>query len=802
MAFTKVQSGFVDLTTTSGLSVGNGSATTPALNFGTNTTGLFGDNDEVGISVGSSRILTAKGGNIGINNASPSQKLEVNGTTRTSYLTLPNPGAGNAAITVDSTNAACLIRRNAGTGVGTSLGVLYSSAAPYLAYHMYANTNSSTYAEYPLKSSSTSTVNRSAILVNNYGIALGTGLTYGAGVNEAVPHTHFRYNAVVNTDGNLVLNQHTDDNTGNRGIYFRITPNQTLPFSTLSKALINFKRTTTNARGQLDLVVDDANDTNSVTVSDKPNLSLRTDKSVPQKFVHFATAEDFGTANGSTSSSGISSAMAGAGRSYITLQTVATNNAANCNDPAWISWKGSISDSAGSSLPCGGYSARMGGYRDYADNGSTSIGFESVGNVASDPHSMTRNMTIRYDGRVAIGTNLNPNCALDISTHTGAINLPKGTDAQRPTANGSAGMIRWNTNSSTLEFSDGNGWDYVWSKSAESSSSQIASTSGNIVTTSDGYKIHEFTSSGSFVNTGTAQVAEVFVVGGGGGGGGGGSNAGSPGGGGGGLAYGSISIPNGTYTVTVGGGGAGGVAAGSNDGSSSAGAAGVTSSIVIGGVTFQATGGGGGAGNSGSSNGGGGAFNPVAGGSGGTGTIGGGTSHTSPALRDGTPITSKYGTGGTGGSSGGLDGSGAGTAATDGSNGSNSAAGGGGGGDNKPDNGNTGPAGEGGNGDANFFTSGGGGGAADGDGNNVTNLAQGGTGKYIGGIGGDFNSSGTDGAGPNGGSKGQVGSARFNNGGGGGAYGGGGGGGADAANSHQGGGGQGGGGLVVIKYLV
>ena len=154
----------------------------------------------------------------------------------------------------------------------------------------------------------------------------------------------------------------------------------------------------------------------------------------------------------------------------------------------------------------------MGGYRDYSNDGSTSIGFESVGNVSANPHTMTRNMTIRYDGRVAIGTNLNPNCALDISTHTGAINLPKGTNAQRPTTNGSAGMIRWNTSSSTLEFSDGNGWDNVWSNSADSSSDQIASTSGNIVTTSDGYKIHEFTASGTFVNTGTAQVLSLIHI--------------------------------------------------------------------------------------------------------------------------------------------------------------------------------------------------------------------------------------------------------------------------------------------------
>ena len=506
MALTKVQSGFVDLTTSSGLSVGNGSSTTPALNFGTNTTGLFGDNDEVGISVGSSRILTAKGGNIGINNASPSQRLEVSGTTRTSYLTLPSPGSGNAAITVDSFNAGCLIRRNAGTGVGTSLGVLYSSAAPYLAYHMYANTNSSTHAEFPLKSSSSSSLTRSAILVNNYGVALGTGLQYNASVNEAIPHTHFRYNAVVNTDGDLVLNQHTDGDSGNRGIYFRITPNQTLPFSTLSKALINFKRTTTNARGQLDLVVDDANDTNSVTVSDKPNLSLRTDKNVPRKFVHFATAADFGTTNGNITNA-VSSDMAAGGRSYITLQSVTDNSEGNANDPAWVSWKGSVSNDG--ALPCGGYSARLGGYRDPINNGSTSIGFESVQNVGASPHTMQRNMTIRYDGKVAIGTNLNPNCDLDMSTRTGAINLPVGTTAQRPTTSGSAGMIRWNTTAELVEYSDGTDW-----LALSTTPGQITSSDGDSVTTSGGYKFHEFHSSGNFTNSGTAQIAEIFVIGG------------------------------------------------------------------------------------------------------------------------------------------------------------------------------------------------------------------------------------------------------------------------------------------------
>ena len=61
------------------------------------------------------------------------------------------------------------------------------------------------------------------------------------------------------------------------------------------------------------------------------------------------------------------------------------------------------------------------------------------------------------------------------------------------------------------------------------------------------------------------------------------------------------------------------------------------------------------------------------------GTINGGTSYSSPSLRDGTVITSVYGTGGKGGNSGGMDGSGNGPAATDGDNGTNGGAGGGGG---------------------------------------------------------------------------------------------------------------------------
>ena len=799
MALTKVQSGFVDLTTSSGLSVGTGTASAPAINFGTSNTGLLGDSDEVAISVSGSRILTAKNGNLGVNTSSPSHRLEVAGTTRTSFLSLPSPGSGGAAISIDTFNAGDIIRRTTATGSGTNLGLIYSSASPYLAYHMYANRNSATFEEYPLKSSSSSTVKRAGLIVGNHGIALGTGSNYAASVDEAIPHTSFTYNLIDN-DGDLILNQHTNDDTGNRGIFFRVAASQVMPLSNLSKALINFKRTTTYGRGQLDFHVDAGADDVSCTVSDTTSLSLSYDQNTVGLPTEFGPAEKYGDVDqGNTSGPTVAAGQLAKGKHYIQLQSNHANNENNSNDPAWIAWKGSTSrgETSGGSpttVPFGGFCARIGGYRDKVNDGSTSIGWETVQNVTTLPHTMTRQMTMRYNGRIAMGNNIEPDCHLDMGSVNTAIRVPNGTTAQRPTAAGTAGQLRYNTETSRLEFSDGAKWDNLGTVG------QIITTSGDVSSTAGGKKTVEFRSSGTFTNTGTAQVAEVFVIGGGGGGGGGGANSGSTGGGGGGMAYGSVEIPSGSFSVTVGGGGAG---ARSNSGHTEAPAAsaGVTSSVTINGVTFQATGGGGAPATS-AGNGGGAGYNVQTGPNGGTGTINGGTSYSSPSLRDGTVITSVYGTGGKGGNSGGMDGSGNGPAATDGDNATNGVACGCGGGDNLPDASSVGPAGEGGNGNSTYFTGGGGGGAADGDGQNVTNLAQGGTGLHSGGNGGDFDSSATDGAGPSGGSRGIDGGDRKNAGGGGGSFGGGGGGAADANNSKRASGGTGGGGLVVIRFLV
>ena len=799
MALTKVQSGFVDLSTSSGLSVGTGTTSAPAINFGTSNTGLLGDSDEVAISVSGSRILTAKNGNLGVNTSSPSHRLEIAGTTRTSFLSLPSPGSGNAAITFDSFNAANIISRTAATGSGTNLGLLYSSAVPYLAHHMTANTDSGTYTEYPLRSSSTSALKRSAIIVGNHGVALGTGLSYTGTINGAIPHTHFTYN-LHNSAGDLVLNQHTTDNTGNRGIFFRVSSEQVMPFTTYRKGLINFKRTASHGRGQLDFHLDAGADDATVAVGDTTSLSLSYDQNTVGLPTEFGPAAKYGDVDqGNNSGPTVDAGQLAKGRHYIQLQSNHNNNENNSNDPAWIAWKGSTSrgETSGGSpttVPFGGYCARIGGYRDKTNDGSTSIGWETVENVATLPHTMTRQMTLRYNGRIAMGNNIEPDCHLDMGSVNTAIRVPNGNTAQRPSANGTAGQLRYNTETSRLEFSDGAKWDNLGTVG------QIITTSGDVSSTAGGKKTVEFRSSGTFTNTGTAQVAEVFVIGGGGGGGGGGANSGSTGGGGGGMAYGSVEIPSGSFSVTVGGGGAG---ARSNSAHTEAPAAsaGGTSSVTINGVTFQATGGGGAPATS-AGNGGGSGYNVQTGPNGGTGTIDGGTSYSSPSLRDGTTITSVYGTGGKGGNSGGMDGSGNGPAATDGDNGTNGGAGGGGGGDNLPDASRVGPAGEGGNGNSTYFTGGGGGGAADGDGLNVTNLAQGGTGLHSGGSGGDFDSSATDGAGPSGGSRGIDGGDRKNAGGGGGSFGGGGGSAADANNSKRASGGTGGGGLVVIRFLV
>jgi hypothetical protein len=216
------------------------------------------------------------------------------------------------------------------------------------------------------------------------------------------------------------------------------------------------------------------------------------------------------------------------------------------------------------------------------------------------------------------------------NTSTGYFDLPSGTTAQRP-ASPNAGMMRYNSDTSTYEVYTSTGWQYLSS-------------------------------------TAYTYNVEYLVVAGGAGGGACESSAEKGGGGGGAGGYKTatgFTLSQGTtYTVTVGGGGAGGAGGTTNTGSAG------SNSVFS---TITSTGGGGGGAGSGGS-GGGGTKNGVAGGSGG-GAGGGGASGgaASPAGQGNAGgSTSGNPTGGGGG--GGASAAGSVSSSASGANGGNGSA--------------------------------------------------------------------------------------------------------------------------------
>ena len=180
-----------------------------------------------------------------------------------------------------------------------------------------------------------------------------------------------------------------------------------------------------------------------------------------------------------------------------------------------------------------------------------------VGNTTSQTVQFTNAATgLVTTGNVTVGKELTVTGNVTMSeelivtgnvvmTGTGALTLPSGTTAQQPT--GVEGMVRFNTTTNRMEFYSGTEWRSLGGVSA----------SGGTVTTTGGYRIHTFTSDGTFTPNVNGTV-EYLLVGGGGGGGVSGGSGGSGGGGAGGVLHGSFMVVGGTaYDVDVGLGGFG-----------------------------------------------------------------------------------------------------------------------------------------------------------------------------------------------------------------------------------------------------
>jgi len=227
-------------------------------------------------------------------------------------------------------------------------------------------------------------------------------------------------------------------------------------------------------------------------------------------------------------------------------------------------------------------------------------------------------------------------------TMTGALTV-NGTYIKFPTGTSNpsspaVGWIYYNTSVNGLKHYNGSAWDQI-------GGFVYAAATGGTVTTDGDYKVHSFTSSGTFTVTTAGEVEYLIVAGGGGGG-----QYGGGGGGAGGLLNSTVSsLSVAAYTITVGAGGSGGSSQ-TNGANSSA-------------LGFTAIGGGQGgnphtAGSTGGSGGGGSTANAATGGAAtsGQGNIGGG--------------------GATGGSESGGSGGGAGAAGVTGVANSNGKAGG------------------------------------------------------------------------------------------------------------------------------
>ena len=159
--------------------------------------------------------------------------------------------------------------------------------------------------------------------------------------------------------------------------------------------------------------------------------------------------------------------------------------------------------------------------------------------------------------------------AIDGSNLTGISSFTKNANDPAGNTNpaGGVGTIWANTTSGELYVltdatTDANVWTNVGDGTGQQPVPTWSATGGSITTDGD-YKVHSFTTSGTFnfnvTSVGTTPTVEYLVIAGGGGGGGGQGDVGGGGGGAGGyLTASNFTVTSQSYTVTVGVGGSAG----------------------------------------------------------------------------------------------------------------------------------------------------------------------------------------------------------------------------------------------------
>jgi len=149
-------------------------------------------------------------------------------------------------------------------------------------------------------------------------------------------------------------------------------------------------------------------------------------------------------------------------------------------------------------------------------------------------------------GNIGVGTT-SPGASLDLGARADGLILPTGTTAGRP-ASPATGLVRFNTTLKQIEYYDGARWLSL------SGAAGTVATGGTIADVG-GYRVHVFTSSGTFTVL-QGLAVDILVVGGGGSGGMNTTTNANGGGGGGGVLYqAGQAVAAGPITVTVGAGG-------------------------------------------------------------------------------------------------------------------------------------------------------------------------------------------------------------------------------------------------------